>query len=864
MDCHDMSDLLGVSASDLMSRRRMLQCTAGIAAGAWTTGQIGNVFAADTMGAAATRNQGNVKTVAAPGKTVYLSFLFHGNMCYDRYTKQEIREKFPRIYATGVRALRRFSEVTSHIDFPGLTLLSLKHHAPWFLEELKPLVERGQVVMAGCQYAASQALCSDEESDLLACRVTMEMMRREFGAGMTSLFPQEAVFHPQMPYIMEQVGARRLLTWSEDWQRPRRVRGLDGSTVILYPVNWDKVCLGKLEEYYDTHEDGSFVMSGGDFEQLGDLQTYQDEIARLAAKGKIIKWTTVDRYEKEVGIREEYVTPGPFGHAIQDAEASPSFSHWTSHPEDVIWHSYAVRALDAIRTASFAKFCASMHKLGPVDVPLSQAWTTGPDNPWDAKFEEAGEFPETEANYLTTDGQPTLLSRAWHDVMIGLNSDSSGWFPWTPRTRHRETVLETSQALSNEVVARFAQRVASRLHKPKQAAEGWVLALNPAPARTADVSFEVEKPLAFAGADGTRIPSAVTLREGKWHAEARVELPAYGYRLLALEPTSEICTESWTPGRQVTFAGRQASLTDGHLTLSEGANRVELSVAPFKISDPSGVASTEQVTPNWTAAVTRVRQTMFGQDLEVFTELTWTVWIRLVIGLRADHCLVTAEVHVDMPRRIGVGGYDPNGLLLEFRGQPGRVFYDIPYGTVEQTRREPSFVAAQRFAAMEAGSTSFAVVALGGNQSFKVAAGDGLLAASLGASIQGRPDTRPQCILRPDGYADHKITSGGDPFLGTYEHRFAFLFSRPTEAALRARALRCSIPLVPVEVGGGNGPAQRSFLSVEPATAYVTAFRMDRKGPSIVLNDVSGAPSRGFCADHSVELEPFGVATVRL
>ena len=28
-------------------------------------------------------------------KTVYISFLLHGNMCYDRYTKQEIREKFP-------------------------------------------------------------------------------------------------------------------------------------------------------------------------------------------------------------------------------------------------------------------------------------------------------------------------------------------------------------------------------------------------------------------------------------------------------------------------------------------------------------------------------------------------------------------------------------------------------------------------------------------------------------------------------------------------------------------------------------------------------------------------------------------------
>ncbi|MBM4087317.1 MAG: hypothetical protein FJ272_21205, partial [Planctomycetes bacterium] len=80
-------------------------------------------------------------------KTVYTSFLLHGNMCYDRYTKQEIREKFPKIYATGVRAMHKFPEVTAHIDFPGLTLLSLKHHAQWFLDELKPLVDRKQIIM---------------------------------------------------------------------------------------------------------------------------------------------------------------------------------------------------------------------------------------------------------------------------------------------------------------------------------------------------------------------------------------------------------------------------------------------------------------------------------------------------------------------------------------------------------------------------------------------------------------------------------------------------------------------------------------------------------------------------------------------
>ena len=63
-------------------------------------------------------------------KKLFISLLLHGNMCYDRYVKQEIRETFPQIYAAGIRALHRFPEVTAHIDFPGLTVLSLKHYAP--------------------------------------------------------------------------------------------------------------------------------------------------------------------------------------------------------------------------------------------------------------------------------------------------------------------------------------------------------------------------------------------------------------------------------------------------------------------------------------------------------------------------------------------------------------------------------------------------------------------------------------------------------------------------------------------------------------------------------------------------------------
>ena len=332
-----------------LTRRSLLGQAAGVAIGAVSATRPNSLLVARQHEVARSS-----RPPGSPEKTVYISFLLHGNMCYDRYTKQEIRAKFPRIYAAGVRAMRAFPGVTAHIDFPGLTLLSLKHYAPWFLNELKPLVDRKQVTMVGCQYAASHALCSDEESDLVASWLTMEMLRDTFQTDISTFFPQEIVFHPQMPYIMRQIGAKRLIVMPDGWNRPKRVRGMDGSSVVVYPLDLRAVRCDRLEEFYDTHPDGSFVMGGGDFERLDNIEAYVREIDRLAKKGKHIKWTTVESYEEEVGIHDECDAPHPFGQAREDREPSPSFSRWVGRPDDMIWH----RPCSASnRRSSDGRFC---------------------------------------------------------------------------------------------------------------------------------------------------------------------------------------------------------------------------------------------------------------------------------------------------------------------------------------------------------------------------------------------------------------------------------------------------------------------------------------------------------------------------
>ncbi|NLS77498.1 MAG: hypothetical protein GXY76_09595 [Chloroflexi bacterium] len=797
-------------------------------------------------------------------KRVYTSFFLHGNMCYDRYTKQEIRAKFPLIYANGIRAMAKFPEVTAHIDFPGLTLLSLKHHAPWLLEELQPLIDRGQVIMVGCQYAASHAMCADEESDLVADRVTMEMIRDELKPEIAAFFPQESPFHPQHPYIMGEIGAVRLIEMPEGWARPRRVQGINGSEVIVYPASSATVRLNKLEEYYDTHQDGDFVMTGGDFEMLGRVEEFVANMQELAERGKIIEWTTMERYEREIGVPGIQKAPTPGGHAPEEREPSPSFSRWVSDPEDMVWHGQAVHTLDAVRTAGFAKVAAELHGLGTVDAPLSQAWTTEPDNVWDHHFEHVLEYPETEAKYLTVDGTSTLLSRAWHHLLIGLNSDASGWVPWAPRTRHRQIALQTSRALAQELLWRFAGRVAAKIAPPTSQADGYLLALNAAPARTVEVNVETSAPQRFVGADGTPIPTATRLENGKWSATARVALPAYGYRMLGLQASDLVETARWREGAAVRFAGKQASLSDGALLVQEGDQQVQVTFSPFALSDPAGMAEAEVLAPTWALAKTRVRQTMLGADLEVLDELAWAVWMRLVIGLREERVDVSVEVYVDAPRRIGKIRFDPQGILLAFRGQPGAAFYDIPYAVIRHPYDAASFVAAQRFAAIEGQEMSFGLVALAGNQSFQVVGQEGVVAAALGASKQARPARRPECNIRLDGTAQHVVIPDADALLDRYDHRFVLVFADRTGVALAARRLRTGVPLLEVSPSGEEWPPQRTLLAMGPDTAHVTAFRTTRLGPEIVANDMSGEPSTVWCEGASSDLVGYGVAKLRL
>ena len=110
-------------------------------------------------------------------RVVYVSFMLHGNMSYDRYTKQTIEESFPRLYRKGVDALLADPSVPAVVDLSGITIRWLDRVAPDVLEGLRLLAKRGQIDIArhagwGWIWHASTSTPEPKVSSARRCPIT--------------------------------------------------------------------------------------------------------------------------------------------------------------------------------------------------------------------------------------------------------------------------------------------------------------------------------------------------------------------------------------------------------------------------------------------------------------------------------------------------------------------------------------------------------------------------------------------------------------------------------------------------------------------------------------------------------------------
>lgn len=787
-------------------------------------------------------------------RVVYVSFMLHGNMSYDRYTKQTIEESFPKLYRKGVDALLADPSVPAVVDLSGITIRWLDRVAPDVLEGLRLLAKRDQIDIAGCQYACSVNANTDEITTFEACRLGMDLAREHLDPRAEGFFCQEMSYHQQIPWVLRQLGCRWTVLKGRPGERmPVLLDGLSGDRVYGF-IQAQHSAEGVASELAEV-EDGAYYLLGCDFEMLPDMGAVRDRLSAAEAATDVeIRFATVRSWLAE---REGTLPPRRLparGNAIARPLELESFSRWTLKPRDIEFRGELMRAMAAVRSAEL--LAALLPSRAGTDTLPDAALAV--DNPWDALFEHHGEFAD-DASRLRARGRD--LARARHMLLIGANSDAVGWAPWQPRQLHRQGELRRATVLSEAHAAALLRSCAAT----QGTADPVVYAVfNPTRAR--ETTITIDQPIAMQ-AEGA--PVMHTSVNGAVRHHIRVALPDYGCANLALRPSEAAAWPGeWEPGSQIEAGGMSIARRGEGVALRLGSRTCTVGLAPFLLTDVANQWEPREVAPDLSRGIWRWRRTPLGPQLECMIELEWPLMMRWLLEPQGEVAMLTIDLWAHQPCRIGeLGSYDPEGLRLDVVTSPGALAHSIPFGAERVAEPGLSHVVAHRFAALEQEEGGVAVLPVSGLQGISADPSSGRLGLRLGASALGELDQQPSLTIR-DGYGSHGMHTTGAVFSGHYRHRIGILLFGPstTAAALHHLGRQLQEPPLVVRVPGPV-PAG-ALLEMRPEALDVAGVVAPEGRPELVVFNPSEEPANGRLrtdgATWQSRLEPYGIARVSL
>jgi len=777
-------------------------------------------------------------------KIVYVTLIYHGNMCWDRYTKDQIRRDFTKAYRLIVDVWKKHPELRSNVELSGVTVKTLQQTAPDLLEDMKRLEKTGRLVFVGTHYAAQVNLCTDEETELRSIRLGTEINRRELGVKVHGFWPQEISYYPQLPRVLREAG----LEWTvirpiKFRKRPIRLRGLDGSEIIGIPL-CNMQLIEDFEQLYDQCSDGDLIAFGGDFEANWPdiLSRLLKAVNNLRKKGKRIEFATVPEYLMKHPIVEVEEMPVFRASNPEESDKSPSLSRWVSDPLDIIVHEQTKRAMYAVRHAETLATLVKEAYGVDVNLPIEKSKMTLIDDPAGWSIEDVKDFPQVETDYLSLEGKPTMLSRMWHYLLLGVNSDSRGWYPIIERRRHRICSLKNAELLALEVISNALRVIGGRISLIGMKGDHLFVVYNPLRNRKAHITLRLDSPYKFFDVNDEEIPSFSRLTSEGIITEAIVDVPDYGYTIIKAFKKGKLEKSEWRPGKSIQKGSLRLEYENGSLKLRRGDEEIELFLEPFKLRLLGKDEKPRIVFFKADNATVKIRKRL-NPEMIVYSRLDWGVGFKANFTLEEDVLRCEVEFDFRSPSYVGEGRWMPNGLTFSVKSKPGNVYYDIPYGVVKHHYDEECHIAASRFAALQSDESGVAMISTSGAQSFKCNAKEGLLGIVLGASTIGTPIEPPKIVFMENGQFHHQLKTDGEIFAGKYRHTFVIYPYkgdwRDADVPHKARQENESVYVVEVpkegEVTRGDEPPAKSFISLHPRNVEITAIRPLKEGFEIAL-----------------------------
>jgi hypothetical protein len=791
----------------------------------------------------------------AKKKTVYMSYILHGNMNYDRYTKTTIWRDFPVIYDYLLDFMEEHPDFKGQVEFSGQTVNSLQQTAPHVIEHAMKLHRRGQVNFTGAYYSAALNVTLDGETNRRCAALGVSVLKDIVGS-VDGFFLQERAFHAQMPWILNRAGVGWVpVITGDDTYFPFKLRGIEGSYTVGIPVIDRSDLLGKIKKAPDK----GIILIEEDYEIPQAFSHVYREVSAFDEREKDLEvvWITLDEYIKKFGVNfERYVDHT----AKAKNRENGSYSRWTADPLDIIVQEHTNRAMSDFRAATLMNALVQSLYGKKIDEPFEQANITLEEDPVTWDIEHAATYPDVEPKFLTRDGEITILSKADHLLLWAVNSDACGWYPLYERRRERINSFNNSSNLSNEIINRGLDAIAQQIKT--EGYDRYYILFNAEAARTQ--ILQLETPFAcdlFDYASGKQLHSTTLSHGGSCVTEFEADLPAYGYKVIGLKKSGRSSTYPWTPGHSVSNGALKVSAENDRIYVAHNNEQIELSLDSFRIKAladmhyGAGDAVWRWAKPYGKPRVT-VKNALYPQ-LRIEHQIDWLIHMQQTFTLLPDRilCDVTFDFpHPTVIRKAGalVSGwsfdFDPRGLTVQVKtGKAGQLFYDIPFGISPHAMTDTSYFCALSTAILQYADKGGWMMTTGtGEQGFYAVPERGEFGLYIGASTTSGPVRNMGMTFVDKTNVEADLDWYGEPFHGRYTHRFMLYPYGDTweESRLPEISKSYTQPVYIRETApnatGALSP-QQSLLTVgRPGIEVTTMNYSEKEGAMVRLNNKSG------------------------
>ena len=814
-------------------------------------------------------------------RTVYMSFVLHGNMNYDRYVRTTIWEQFPVIYGNLLDFMDDHPDFKGQVQFSGPTAGSLMITAPEVISHALELQRKGQLNFTGTFYSEPVNVNMDGETNYRCAWLGTKIIESLSGST-DGFYLQERAYHPQLPWIFKESGVSWVpVVTGGDVFRPFTLKGLDGTTSVCVPTSRE----GLLEKIARA-PDNSLIVIEEDYEIPQHFSDTYDKIVRFNKEHQDVKveWITVKDYISRFGLGEERFVD----HNVKARDPqNGTYSRWTADPLDIIVQEATNSAMADFRSAQMINALMVLVTGSPVDVPFDGAGIVLERDPLAWNIENTDLYPEVEEKYLSRNGKVTVLSKAEHLLLWAVNSDAKGWDPLYERRRERLWSLKTSSNLSRMLIDKALDRLSS--HIRLKGYDKYYLVASLEQARTVTVPFEEDYPcLYYDLGTGKPLNSSSSFSGGMVGHEVDIPLPAFGYKAIGVKRAETAGNALWASGNEVEQDGIRLRSEGGNVMIERNGSTMELSLAPFKIR---ALAEVTQGTNDdiWRPCKpygqvrSSIRELDGAVQLRILSQPDWQVHLEQVFTIRRGEIDCSMSFTFPNPCLVRQDGpfegrsYNPGGLDLVLKTfKPGKPFYDIPYG-ISGNLDGVSYLCPLSTCFLQQEGGGMIVSPQTGEQAFRVDAEAGEVTVYLGSSTTSGPIHDVGLSFESPTHVNHEPAWYSEPFHGSYHHR---IILRPYDGEWEQEHVplmfrNFTSPVYVRQVSGSAGrlrkriSPEQSFMSVGSQDVDVTMMDVDAEGNcTLRLNGRIGGEQEVSVKIGSrsadVKVGPFGIVTERV